>query len=331
MKNKFGIFTYPPINKTYNLGDYVQSIASKQHLSEKQEVVFLNRDELNSYNEEDLSIVFNGWFTHFPENWPPSEKINPLFVSFHLNSTVYSMLDRPEVVEYLKKHEPIGCRDYSTREQLAKKGIDCYYSGCLTLTLGESYQNTDPKSKEDIYFVDALFNLDHKEQVFSSFIGFLKEGIYRRKLLKLNKQNKVFSKIFDKEILKKAKFLTHILPDNISEDKKFELADEYLKKYSEAKLVVTSRIHVALPCLAMGTPVIFLNGAFNHHMDHSRFHGITHLLNKIDITDKGELSSNMGEIQYPITHNSAITNPDKPKVIINDLIKKVKLFIDENS
>ncbi|WP_264821067.1 polysaccharide pyruvyl transferase family protein [Acinetobacter schindleri] len=42
-----------------------------------------------------------------------------------------------------------------------------------------------------------------------------------------------------------------------------------LEKYSTAKLVITSRIHCALPCLAMGTPVIYINGFDNFliHVD----------------------------------------------------------------
>ena len=32
-----------------------------------------------------------------------------------------------------------------------------------------------------------------------------------------------------------------------------------LEKYAQAKLIVTSRIHAALPCVAMGIPVVFIN------------------------------------------------------------------------
>ncbi|MHB9292886.1 hypothetical protein Holit_01999 [Hollandina sp. SP2] len=42
----------------------------------------------------------------------------------------------PAGIKYLKKHEPIGCRDYGTVKLLGKYGINAYFSGCLTLTLG---------------------------------------------------------------------------------------------------------------------------------------------------------------------------------------------------
>jgi len=34
-------------------------------------------------------------------------------------------------------------------------------------------------------------------------------------------------------------------------------------KYARAKLVITIRIHAALPCLALNTPVILVNKNFN--------------------------------------------------------------------
>jgi hypothetical protein len=43
-------------------------------------------------------------------------------------------------INYLKKYGPVGCRDYWTKTLLDKYGIPCYFSGCLTLTLGRKYQ-----------------------------------------------------------------------------------------------------------------------------------------------------------------------------------------------
>lgn len=329
MNNRFGIFIYPSIKNTFNLGDYVQGIASKQYLSAENEIVYVDRDKLNNL-DQNLSIIFNGWFTHFPENWPPSENVNPLFISFHLNSTAYSILDNSNVIEYLKKHSPIGCRDFSTKKKLEEFGINSYYSGCLTTTLGNTYKNENFNKNKNIYFVDVLFNLDFKERVFGNLKGFVLDGLLRGKLFKLNKKKKILNSIFSKEIIDKAEHLTHIHNDEIEEKDRFKLADEFLCKYSKAKLVVTSRIHVALPCLAMGTPVIFLNGGFTHMMDHTRFNGITHLLNKIDINNNEEFSSNF-EINFPIKSSDVIINPEKPFSLIKNLELKVKSFIDENS
>lgn len=86
---KFNIFTYEGFKDT-NIGDYIQSLAARQFL-DKENIAYIHRDKLNDVNYESKAIM-NGWFSHYPENWPPSDKIYPLFVSFHINSAVYDTL-----------------------------------------------------------------------------------------------------------------------------------------------------------------------------------------------------------------------------------------------
>ena len=81
MNKKAAVLAYPNSN---NLGDYIQSIAAKQLLREE-EVVELDRDNLDSYSGDPIKLVMNGWFMEAPSHWPPSEQIQPLFISFHLN------------------------------------------------------------------------------------------------------------------------------------------------------------------------------------------------------------------------------------------------------
>jgi hypothetical protein len=53
-----------------------------------------------------------------------------------------------------------------------------------------------------------------------------------------------------------SKRMTHRINEKTNWDEQRRRAAEYLKRYQRAELVVTSRLHVALPCLAFGTPVI---------------------------------------------------------------------------
>jgi hypothetical protein len=39
-------------------------------------------------------------------------------------------------------------------------------------------------------------------------------------------------------------------------EERFETVEEFLTQYQNAKFVITPRLHVTLPCLALGTPVI---------------------------------------------------------------------------
>jgi hypothetical protein len=49
--------------------------------------------------------------------------------------------------------------------------------------------------------------------------------------------------------------LTHTISPRMSVREQWETATKLLRQYSTAEMVCTSRLHVALPCLAFGTPV----------------------------------------------------------------------------
>lgn len=99
--------------------------------------VFVNRD--SSHRQElppRVVTLMNGWFMHPGRDhsleWPMHESVVPIFVSFHLaDERLLSQIG----VEYLRRFEPIGCRDHATVDLLRSKGIHAYFSGCLTLTI----------------------------------------------------------------------------------------------------------------------------------------------------------------------------------------------------
>jgi hypothetical protein len=119
-------------------------------------------------------------------------------------------------IEWFRKHQPIGCRDLYTQEYLKLNGIETYFSGCLTLTF-PPYEG----EREGIIYVDKV----------------------------PDKWKKTGSDII---------YTTHYNKggDRMSTDKRLKLAEEKLELYRKAKLVITKRLHVALPCLGMGTPVV---------------------------------------------------------------------------
>lgn len=124
-----------------NIGDYIQGLAPAQFFDNID--LYIERERLGAYNGEECKVIMNGWYMHRPSYWPPSPKIKPLFVAFHITTTVKDRILTDKGIEYLKKHQPIGCRDYFTRDLLLDKGIDAYFSGCMTLTLGEKYLNSE--------------------------------------------------------------------------------------------------------------------------------------------------------------------------------------------
>jgi hypothetical protein len=320
----YGLLTYKEGKEKYNVGDYVQSLAARQFLPKTDQ--FMNREALSDYKEEDIKLIMNGWFTHNIHHWVPADNIHPLFVSFHMNNTAASFMLSDKGIAYLKKHAPIGCRDKFTVQILKEKGIDAYFTGCLTLTL-DNYKVDDSERNDDIYIVDPFYNFPTTEKVFLTYKHFIR-SVLNGKIFQLGKIKKQLKKVVDEDLLNSAKYVTQILPiGKQTDEEKFAYAEECLKKYAKAKLVITSRIHCALPCLAMGTPVIFLN-SFNTFVDTCRFDGIIDLFNRIDVNDNGTFTNNF-ELNGKITKNTMVTNLGLHHALAEPLKENCQNFIEK--
>lgn len=298
--DNFGLYYYryeTPQNCQYgpdfiNIGDYIQSLAAKQYLPTSTTPILVDRDEIANYDGPNIDLIANAWYWIHENNIKFSEKINPLLVAIHLNN-LYAIPD--ETIKYLKEHEPIGCRDYTTRNFLMLKGIKAYFSSCLTTTLDLKYKMPDCERNNTIIFCD--YEIDETSE------------------------NKIDNKL--KHILAKYKdcnieHTKHSYPINMSSDECFEEAEKLIRKYAKAKLVITSRIHCALPCLALGTPVILVL----KHYDSFRYNGIFQLLNVIGINKHKHFV-------YKICKDSKglVTNPTKYKAFANRVKQIVKGFM----
>ena len=324
MQTKYGLLTYSDIDNFFNVGDYIQSLAAKQYLPQVDE--HINREKLGLYDGGETKLIMNGWFAHNPKKWVPSDDIVPLFVSLHMNSQSAKSMLSENGIAYFKKHQPIGCRDQYTVDLLKEKGIEAYFTGCLTLTL-DSYKVDDSERGDDVYIVNPLYNYPLKDIAFSSLKNMLK-SIVKGEIFKLKKREKHLRKFVDNDLLKTAVYTKQYIhtENRYSDDDKLIMAEELLHKYARAKLVITSRIHCALPCLAMGTPVIFING-FDHIIDSCRFGGILDLFNRIDVNSKtGEFSANF-PLNGKITKDIQIKNLEKHLPLAEALKEKCRQFI----
>ncbi|WP_297898994.1 polysaccharide pyruvyl transferase family protein [Methanobrevibacter sp.] len=236
---------------TRNLGDQIQSIAANKFIPHIDH--FIDRAELSNFcSDEKVKTILNAWYFHYESTWPPSNSIDPLITSIHINlndEKVINSFTSDESIEYMKKNGPIGARDISTLNFLNENKIPSYFSGCLTLTLDKN-----PKVKNQDYIVTS--------DVPKEIITFLK-----------SKTNK---KIYN---------VTQMAPLNIEKPQesnislynskeKFILANSLLDLYQGASCVITNRLHVALPCLAFNTPVLLIN---NYEYDVDRFSGLKNL------------------------------------------------------
>jgi hypothetical protein len=229
-ENTFGYIS----QSTINIGDDIQTIAAKRFLPSN--AVPIDREFISEFNyTSPVKSVLSGWFMHLkggywelpippPEkSWPPSSIIDPFFISIHLTGQFQSTVFSEENIEYLKKHGPIGARDFYTLELLQERNIPCYFSGCLTLTLENPYKERN----NIIYLVD----LDEET------IRYIR--------------SKVSSPVV---VMTHGKPLLHFL----CSEHRIKYAEYILDLYRKAKCVVTTRLHAAMPCLAFKTPVLML-------------------------------------------------------------------------
>lgn len=229
---KYGLMYY---KSTDNIGDDIQTYVAIKYLPHID--YYIDREALSCFvpkEKEYVSMIMNGWYIHNKLAWPPSPYINPLLISMHFKDLEETDVGDSYLKEFggefLKRYEPVGARDIETQKRLSRNGIKSYFSGCMTLTL-EKFPNIDKKEK--ICLVDV--------------------------------NEKVIEKV--KENTKhEIEILTHFLNPQETEKKSISQrmsdVENLLKKYQESKLVITNRLHVALPCVALGTSVIVLHKKF---------------------------------------------------------------------
>lgn len=319
MKNKPAVLGYPTSN---NLGDFIQSIATSQWILPEKPIA-LNRDQLNNYRGPQVKLVMNGWFMEQPENWPPSVNITPLFISFHLNPTAEKAMLTSAGINYFKKYQPIGCRDYYTQKTLEKYGIEAYFSACLTLSLKRSSFTKGNENREGILVISPLERLlpQREKKIMRGLKSILFKGVQKIKQpLKIKKHKKAMKRLdaylskFDQEI----QFRTQLMsPETDSELERIKAAEDQLEAIANAKLVITSRIHTALPAAAFGTPVLFLSDGLDHPNQKSRLQGMESFF-KIMNSDK--LKHQGSQIPEPKIIS---------KVILNRFEKELKSFLKE--
>ena len=214
------------------IGDYIQLLAIDNIYNEMNilsKITYLDLWDIRNYCGEKVVLPVNQllggepWFDE-KGNFCISENIIPIFIGVSLRKGFFSYSEQN--MEYLKRNEPIGCRDYYTFQQLREHHIKAYMAGCITMTLPK--RKCGESKEQKVFLVDAPKGM--KKHIFSQ----------------INFESEIVHHTFEVE------------------KKYFEDADyarnmtiEIFKRYwKESSLIVTSRLHCAAPCIAMGIPVI---------------------------------------------------------------------------
>lgn len=215
-----------------NLGDYMQILAIDYMYQEmkipKEEIYYISIKDIGSYVGEYLILPIN--FMMMDNDFCNdgkiiiSEYIIPVFIGICLYRNGFTLSEYN--IEYFKKYAPVGCRDYGSYMLLKEHGVPAYLAGCISIT----FPKRPPKEYQTVYFVDAP--------------EYIKKDI-------------------PKEYLKCCKFLHHerelrkkdYYDKNYARNLTIDLLREY---YNQAKLVITSRLHCASPCIGLGIPTIIV-------------------------------------------------------------------------
>ncbi len=235
---KYGRLMFPAVisgTGFCNLGDIAQTLAVDLiyrvlHIDEN-DIVNIFVDELGTYRGEKVLLPIAGFFNYRKNApaFPTSEDIIPVFLSLYTISGLY--LNKKE---FWKKQGLIGCRDERTMELMRKRGYDAWLLGCMTMLF--PCRDHVPE-KEHVFIVDA------------------EPSVYN---------------YIPERLMKSAEYVTHLVKvdsgmsreqtGRAMENKTRELLQRY---YQEATLVITSRLHCAAPCIAMGIPTVVVRKGFD--------------------------------------------------------------------
>jgi len=293
--NQFGYVSY----MSSNIGDDIQAVAARNLLPD--ESCHFDRELISMFkSNKNVKGLINGWFMHTKKtgwyrhdmpaptiSWPPASCIDPLILSIFITPGFESEALTGAGLAYLKKHAPIGARDYATLEMLNRAGVPSYFSGCLTLTLNNTHKG---KRENVIYAVDIpAKSLDLIRKKANCPVIPITHGV---PLEMYNKNN---------------------------HEERMAYANKLLKMYGRAKCVVTQRLHAAMPCLALETPVLLLTKPYN-----KRMFGLRELTYNCT---NDELIS--GKMKYDF--NKPPANPTDYLKVRSQLLKTVNAWVKKNS
>ena len=215
-----------------NIGDVLQGMVAKAFLPT--DALVADREDLAHLDKSDPSfLIANGWYMHSFENFPPPANVKPLYVSMHIAKS--KLLADPKNREHFIKNAPIGCRDIKTLNLFLGWGIPAYYSSCLTTTT-KSRGTVNETGEGEVLLVD---NVDHPV---SAEIKAKLEQLVGKPLVSIS----------------------HDPPQTTGDLESYTSAAEQhmnslLERYCKAAMVITTKIHCALPCLGMGAKVVMIH------------------------------------------------------------------------
>ena len=264
-----------PSGDLHNVGDYIQSLAAACLAGfDITDAPTIDREHLAGYAGRLMRIVLNGWFSHSAEALPASSSLSVEALSFHLSHQKLADAQLGTLTNWLRHVGPIGCRDQSTLGWCQKADVPAYLSGCITPLVGALFAQatrTDrvvivdpwlPARRRGSSILTALkavftkpwtvFKVARAPQNHGSLRALFDSALFVG----------VYGRFLSDRLIRDAEWRTHLFQRSLftTEASVRNHMRDILATYAGASMVITTRIHAALPCYGMGTPVLFVTG-----------------------------------------------------------------------
>lgn len=231
MKNherRTALLTY----RTGNIGDDVQSLSlSQSHLLGTPEI-WIDRDQFADYADEGpVDLVANGFFLCASRSgkisFPPPPNIRVRYVALCASNVPTN----DATIAHFQESGPVGCRDLHSVKWCQNRGLKHYFASCPSCLLERDFDGSDQTPPPydpggPIVLVDVNpkrlppFGISNRQ--FLCLTNRVRPGAYR------------------------------------DAEARFAALRKRLRVLRSASLVVTNRLHVAMPCLGLGVPVIMV-------------------------------------------------------------------------
>lgn len=102
-------------NAFANIGESIQAVTMAYIYREcgvdERDIIKIDQCEIKQYQGEEIVLPLRLPLSrdNYDEYFPLPKSIHPVFISLHLHDDIFQ--GRPDIVEYFKAYEPIGCRD----------------------------------------------------------------------------------------------------------------------------------------------------------------------------------------------------------------------------
>lgn len=177
-------------------------------------------------------------------SFPPRAR-RVLCISMHATEPFRKWLEESPGARSWFSGREVGCRDKVTLEYMESIGAKSWLSGCATLCIKpRPKKRLGPPMAVDLYVPEERLP------------GWGRRGLRKRRLPW--GLERWMARTLPGGCPRWLARPTQYVDMGTPEARRQEIAQQVLQQYADAEVVFTRRLHVALPCVALGTPVVLV-------------------------------------------------------------------------